>query len=98
MIRFVRAAAGILSTLLLAGTATADIQVGVTAAATGPIASIGIPTRNTIALLPTNVAGVKVNYLVLDDGADSTTAVKNARKFTSENNVDVLMGSNSTPA
>ncbi len=87
------------ASLLLGGTASAaEITVGVTASATGPIASIGIPTRNTIALLPTTIAGVKVRYLVLDDGADSTAAVKNARKFTSEDHVDVLMGSNSTPA
>jgi branched-chain amino acid transport system substrate-binding protein len=98
MTRLPRLVTAILSALLAGGSASADVNVGVTASATGPIASIGIPTRNTIALLPTTVSGVKVNYLVLDDGADSTTAVKNARKFTSENNVDLLMGSNSTPA
>ncbi len=76
----------------------ADIQVGVTISATGPAASLGIPTRNTFALLPTTIAGVKVTYLVLDDATDPTTAVKNARKLTSENSVDVLMGSISTPA
>lgn len=76
----------------------AEIKVGVTLSATGPAASLGIPTRNTFALLPTTIAGVKVTYLVLDDATDPTTAVKNARKLTSENAVDVLMGSNSTPA
>jgi branched-chain amino acid transport system substrate-binding protein len=82
-----------------AGTAAAaELKVGVTLCATGPAASIGIPTRNTIALLPAKIAGVKVEYIVLDDATDPTTAVKNARKLTSENGVDVLMGSNSTPA
>lgn len=75
----------------------ADLQVGVTLSATGPLASLGIPTRNTFALLPPTVGGVKVSYIVLDDATDPTTAVKNARKLTSENAVDVLMGSNSTP-
>jgi branched-chain amino acid transport system substrate-binding protein len=75
----------------------ADLTVGVTVAATGPAASLGIPSRNTIALLPTTIGGVKVNYVVLDDATDSTTAVKNARKLTSENNADVLVGSNTTP-
>src|SRR5512142_821975 len=84
---------------ILAGGARADdLAVGVTLSATGPIASIGIPTRNAIALLPREIGGVKVTYFVLDDGADSTAAVKNARKLTSENRVDVLLGSNSTPA
>jgi branched-chain amino acid transport system substrate-binding protein len=84
---------------LLVGVAgAADLNVGITLSATGPAASIGIPTRNTVALLPASIAGVKVNYIVLDDATDPTTAVKNARKLTSENAVDVLLGSNSTPA
>jgi branched-chain amino acid transport system substrate-binding protein len=78
--------------------AAAELTVGITLCATGPAASIGIPTRNTVALLPTTIAGLKVSYIVLDDATDPTTAVKNARKLTSENRVDVLMGSNSTPA
>jgi branched-chain amino acid transport system substrate-binding protein len=83
----------------LAGTAAAaELKVGITLCATGPAASIGIPTRNTVALLPPAIAGVKVSYLVLDDATDPTTAVKNARKLTTENGVDVLLGSNSTPA
>lgn len=77
--------------------ARADVNVGVTLSATGPLASLGIPTRNTFALLPTTIAGQKVSYVVLDDATDPSTAVKNARKLTSENAVDVLLGSNSTP-
>jgi branched-chain amino acid transport system substrate-binding protein len=82
-----------------AGAASAgELNVGVTLSATGPAASIGMPTRNAIALLPRTIAGVKVNYIVLDDATDSTAAVKNVRKLTSEDAVDVLLGSNSTPA
>jgi branched-chain amino acid transport system substrate-binding protein len=76
----------------------ADVNVGFSVAATGPAASLGIPTRNTVALLPTTIGGLKVNYIGLDDATDSTTAVKNARKFTTENNVDVIVGSNTTPS
>jgi branched-chain amino acid transport system substrate-binding protein len=75
----------------------ADVTVGVTLSATGPLASLGVPTRNTFAILPTSIAGAKVSYVVLDDATDPSTAVKNARKLTSENAVDVLLGSNSTP-
>jgi len=47
---------------LLGGTAAAqDIQVGVTLSATGPAASLGIPERNTIALLPKTIAGYKID-------------------------------------
>jgi len=86
--------------LLSAGMATlahADINVGVLVCATGPAASLGIPEKNTIALLPTTIAGEKVNYIVLDDASDPTTAVKNAHKLVSEDKVDILMGSSITP-
>ncbi|AYH42113.1 ABC transporter substrate-binding protein [Azoarcus sp. DN11] len=84
----------------LAFTATAahaDINVGVTVSATGPAASLGIPEKNTIALLPTTIAGEKVNYIVLDDASDTTSAVKNVRKLISEDKVDVILGSTITP-
>ena len=89
----------ILATLLsaLAATAMADINVGVTLSATGPAASLGIPEKNTIDLLPKTIGGQKVNYIVLDDASDTTTAVKNARKLISENKVDVVIGSTTTP-
>jgi branched-chain amino acid transport system substrate-binding protein len=81
----------------VAGAALADINVGVTLSATGPAASLGIPEKNTIELLPKTIAGQKVNYIVLDDASDTTTAVKNARKLISENKVDVVIGSTTTP-
>ncbi|HYQ81657.1 MAG TPA: ABC transporter substrate-binding protein [Anaeromyxobacteraceae bacterium] len=97
MTRLRLALAALAPALLLAPAGAAEINVGVTVSATGPAASLGIPTRNTVALLPTAIAGVKVNWLVLDDATDSTSAVKNARKLTSENKVDVLVGSNTVP-
>lgn len=77
--------------------AWADINIGVTVCATGPGAALGIPERNTISLLPTSIGGEKVNYIVLDDATDPTQATRNARKFVSENNVDVIIGSSSVP-
>ncbi|MGB0127606.1 MAG: ABC transporter substrate-binding protein, partial [Rhodocyclaceae bacterium] len=76
---------------------SADINVGVVVSATGPAASLGIPEKNTFGLLPASIGGEKINYLVLDDASDTTTAVKNARKHLSENKVDVLIGSTITP-
>ena len=78
--------------------ALADINVGVTLSATGPAASLGIPEKNTISLLPTTIGGQKVNYIVLDDASDTTAAVTNTRKLISERNVDVILGSSTTPA
>ena len=83
---------------LLASTlALADINVGVTVSATGPAASLGIPEKNTIALMPKTIAGQKINYIVLDDASDTTAAVTNTRKLITENKVDVILGSTVTP-
>ena len=82
---------------LCAGTASAQVKVGVTLSATGPAASLGIPEKNTISLLPKEIAGKKVEYIVLDDASDTTTAVKNTRKLISEDKVDVVVGSTVTP-
>ncbi|WP_300452055.1 ABC transporter substrate-binding protein [Accumulibacter sp.] len=75
----------------------ADINVGVTLSATGPAASLGIPEKNTFALAPTTISGQKINYIVLDDASDTTTAVKNTRKLIAENKVDVVIGSTTSP-
>jgi branched-chain amino acid transport system substrate-binding protein len=77
--------------------AAADINIGVTLSATGPAASLGIPEKNSFSLLPTSIAGQKINYIILDDASDTTTAVKNARKLISEHKVDVIVGSTTTP-
>ncbi|AKQ56642.1 ABC transporter substrate-binding protein [Bordetella hinzii] len=77
--------------------ASAQVKVGVTVSSTGPAASLGIPERNTVALLPKEVAGQKIEWIVLDDATDTTQAVKNSRKLASEDKVDVLVGTSVTP-
>ncbi len=74
-----------------------DIKVGVTLSATGPAASLGIPERNTFALMPQTIGGRKVQYFILDDASDTTSAVKNTRKLIGEDKVDVVVGSTVTP-
>ena len=83
--------------MLASGAALADINVGVTVSATGPAASLGIPEKNTIDLMPRTIAGEKINYIVLDDASDTTKAVSNTRKLISEDKVDVILGSSVTP-
>lgn len=87
-----------LALVLAVGSAWADITIGVSVSATGPAASLGIPEKQTFALLPQTIGGEKVKYLVLDDASDPSTAVKNARKFTSEDKVDAIIASSTTPA
>jgi len=77
--------------------AHAQIKVGVTVSATGPAASLGIPEKNTFDLLPKTIAGQTVTYIVLDDASDTTKAVTNAKKLISEDKVDVIVGSTTTP-
>jgi branched-chain amino acid transport system substrate-binding protein len=77
--------------------ALADIQVGVTLSASGPAASLGIPEKNSFALVPATIAGHRINYIILDDASDTTAAVKNTRKLTGEHKVDVILGSTITP-
>src|SRR6185369_13829683 len=83
--------------MLASNLALADINVGVTLSATGPAASLGIPEKNTIALMPKTIAGQKINYIVLDDASDTTAAVTNTRKLITESKVDVILGSTVTP-
>ena len=87
----------LIAALVAAISAHADITVGVTVSATGPAASLGIPEKNTIALMPSSIGGQKVNYIVLDDASDTTAAVTNTRKLINEHKVDVMLGSTTTP-
>ena len=93
----IRLIAGLVAVLGTSVAVAQDIKVGVTLSATGPAASLGIPERNTFPLLPQTIGGKKVNYIVLDDASDTTTAVRNSRKLISEDKVDVLVGSTVTP-
>jgi branched-chain amino acid transport system substrate-binding protein len=86
-----------LAALVAASLAHADVNVGVTLSATGTAASLGIPEKNTIALMPQTIGGEKVNYIVLDDASDTTTAVSNTRKLITESKVDIILGSTVTP-
>ena len=79
------------------GTAAAQVTVGVVVSTTGPGAVLGIPYRNVFEILPKEIAGEPVQYIVLDDASDVTTGVRNAKKLIDENKVDVLVGSNSVP-
>ncbi len=81
----------------MASQALADINVGVVVSATGPAASLGIPEKNTFGLMPVTIGGEKINYIILDDASDTTTAVKNTRKLLTEDKVDVIVGSTITP-
>jgi branched-chain amino acid transport system substrate-binding protein len=86
-----------LLTALMFSPAHADIKVGITLSATGPAASLGIPEKNTVEFYPATIGGQKMEYIVLDDATDTAKAVANTKKFVSEDKVDVIVGSSTTP-
>lgn len=98
MIRHTLPRLAALAALLAAPVAAhADITVGAVLSLTGGGASLGIPQRNTIELLPREVAVQKIRYVILDDGTDSTKAVQAFQKLVSEEKVDFIIGPSVTP-
>jgi branched-chain amino acid transport system substrate-binding protein len=83
--------------VLIATQAQADIKIGAVLSLTGPAASLGIPARNTIDVLPRTAAGEAIQYIVLDDGGDPAAAVRAARKLVDEEKVDIIIGPSVTP-
>lgn len=84
--------------IALTGAARADITIGVSLSLTGPLSSLGLPVKASLLLWPERIGGEKVRLIVLDDTSDTTGAVKNARRFAAEDNVDVILGSSGVPA
>ncbi|NLJ52355.1 MAG: ABC transporter substrate-binding protein [Alcaligenaceae bacterium] len=90
-----------LSTLLalaLPSAAIAEVVVGVTISNTGPAAAIGIQSQNAVQLWPETLGGEPARYVILDDATDVSKAVRNVRKMTSEDKIDLLVGPNITAA
>src|SRR5271165_6664479 len=77
--------------------ALAQVKIGLVLSLTGPAASLGIPARDTAAMLPKTMGGQKVEYIVLDDASDTTQAVQDTKKLISEDHVDAIIGSSITP-
>lgn len=83
---------------LSSGQALADITIGVSLPLTGPASGLGIPSKNGLAFWPDSIAGQKIKLIVLDDATDPTQASKNARRFITEDKVDLILGSTATPS
>ena len=83
--------------LTAAGAALADINIGVSLSLTGPGSGLGIPMNNQFKLFPKEIAGEKVNLIILDDASDPGKGVSNARRLVTEDKVDLIIGSCLTP-
>ncbi len=82
---------------LACGTALADVNIGVSLSLTGPGSGLGIPVNNQFKLFPKTIAGEKVNLIILDDASDPGKGANNARRFITEDKVDMIIGSSITP-
>lgn len=83
---------------VLAAAANAEIVIGLSLGTTGPGASLGIPYKNALQLVPKTLGGEPVRYIVIDDESKPDNAAKNARKFVAEDKVDAMMGSTGVPS
>ena len=79
------------------GLANAEIRIGVITSSSGPIAMVGIPQKNSIALLPKTIGGEPVKYFSLDDASDPTASVKAVNKLISDDHVDAIIGPSGSP-
>ena len=92
-----RLVAAVAASALAALAAHAQMKVGVIASATGATAVVGIPQKNTAALLPKQIGGVAVEYTVYDDASDPTQSVALVKRLLSEEKVDAIIGPSGSP-
>ena len=77
--------------------AVAQVKVGVITSATGPTAVVGIPQKNSVALLPRKIGDFTVEYIQYDDASDPTQAVQLAKRLIAEQSIDALIGPSGSP-
>ncbi|HMA08826.1 MAG TPA: ABC transporter substrate-binding protein [Ramlibacter sp.] len=86
-----------LATALASAAALADVNIGVSLSLTGPGSGLGIPMQNYYKIFPQTIAGEKVNLIILDDASDPGKGAQNARRFVTDDKVDMIIGSCLTP-
>jgi branched-chain amino acid transport system substrate-binding protein len=77
--------------------AHAQVKIGVITSATGPTSFVGMPQKNSVALLPKRVGDTTIEYFYLDDASDSTQSVTNVKKLIAEQKIDALIGPSGSP-
>lgn len=82
--------------LLMAAPALADVNIGVSLSLTGPASGLGIPVGNQFKLWPQIIAGEKINLIILDDASDPSKGASNARRFVTDDKVDLILGGSIT--
>lgn len=79
--------------VVVATAAQADIKVGVSLPLTGPGSGLGIPMQKQLQLFPKSIGGEPVQLIILDDATDPGKGAANARRFVTDEKVDLIFGS-----
>ena len=86
-----------LALALVSAPVFAQLKIGVIASSTGATAVVGIPQKNSAALLPKKIGDFTVEYLVFDDASDATQSVILVKKLLAEHRIDALIGPSGSP-
>lgn len=86
----------LLLTVFASLAAQAQLKIGVIASSTGPTSAVGIPQKNSAALLPKKIGALDVEYTIVDDASDSSQTVALLKKMLTEN-VDAIIGPSGSP-
>ena len=86
-----------LAVALSSTSAFAQLKIGVIASSTGATAVVGIPQKNSAALLPKKIGDFTVEYFVFDDASDATQSVILVKKLIAEHKIDALIGPSGSP-
>jgi branched-chain amino acid transport system substrate-binding protein len=81
----------------LSSPVAAQVKIGVISSATGPIAVVGVPQKNSVPLLPKKIGDQTIEYIALDDASDPTQTVQHVKKLLSEDKVDAIIGPSGSP-
>ncbi len=82
--------------LVVACAAQAEIKIGVSLPLTGPGSGLGIPMQRQLQLFPKAIGGEPVRLIILDDATDPGKGAANARRFVTDEKVDLIFGSSIT--
>lgn len=82
-----------IATVIASAGAAADVNIGISLALTGPGSGLGIPMQNYFKIFPKEIAGEKINLIILDDATDPGKGAQNARRFVTDDKVDMIIGS-----
>ena len=91
--KLIKTLVAVATALLTAAPALADVNIGISLSLTGPGSGLGIPMQNQFKTWSKTIAGEKINLIILDDATDPGKGVSNARRFVTEDKVDMIIGS-----